>query len=69
MESEKGRGSGSGRKTLEGVDMMGMECVVLGLWETREEKLEAVDWMKVVMKLWWLCFWDSVGVVGAMEER
>lgn len=70
VDSEKGRGSG--RKTLEGeagevVDMMGMEGLGLGMWVIREERLEDVDWMKVVMRL--LKLWDSVGGAINKPER
>lgn len=30
--------------------MMGMEGLGLGMWVIREERLEDVDWMKVVMR-------------------
>lgn len=47
--------------------MMGMEGLGLGMWVIREERLEDVDWMKVVMRL--LKLWDSVGGAINKPER
>lgn len=48
--------------------MMCKEGDVLGLWEKREEMLEDVDCMKVVMGLLKVWLWWCGSVAGAMEE-
>ena len=50
---------------VEVVEMMGIERDELGVWGMKDEKLEDVDWIKLVMKL--LKLWGSV--VGAIETK